>query len=137
MESVTQFAKYMKADERPSVDSSIDISSFLGEWLNTNSDTIYFQKVVLSDRQGRLILNVYGASDGDLIDWGEAEAIPYVHGTSSLIAAGFHALFNLDGIETHLVSNYKLGIMVIQAYTRYLDGSGRIGHFGREFFHRK
>jgi len=131
-----QFAKYMKADERPSVDSSIDISSLLGEWLNTKSDTIYLKKVVLSDRQGSLIINAYGAGDDGLIDWGEAEAIPYPSGTASLIVAGYHALFNLDGIETLLVSNHKLGIMVIQSYTRYLDGSGRQEHFGREFFHR-
>ena len=137
MESVKQFAKYMKADERPSVDGSIDTSSLLGEWFNTKADTIYIKKAILSDRNGSLIVNIYGASDGDLIDWGEAEAIPYAAGASSLVAAGFHALYSLDGIETLLVSNHKLGIIVIQSYTRYLDGSGRSRHFGREFFHRK
>ncbi|WP_414623145.1 hypothetical protein [Calothrix sp. CCY 0018] len=136
MESIKQFAKYMKADERPSVDGSIDISSLLGEWFNTKADTIYLKKVILSERNGSLIINCYGVSDEGLIDWGEAEAIPYGSGTSSAIAAGFHALFNLDEIETHLVSNQKLNILVIQSYTRYLDGSGRIGHFSREFFHR-
>ncbi len=137
MESIKQFAKYMKADERPSVDGSIDISSLLGEWFNTKADTIYLKKVILSERNGSLIINYYGASDGDLIDWGEAEAIPYPSGTSSLVAAGFHVFYSLDGIETLLVSNYKQGITVIQSYTRYLDSSGRTRHFGREFFHRK
>ncbi|NEO64683.1 MAG: hypothetical protein F6J98_31480 [Moorea sp. SIO4G2] len=136
MESTKQFTKYMKADERPSVDGSIDVSSVLGEWFNTKPDTNYIKKVILSERNGSLIINAYGASDGGLIDWGEAEAIPYGSGISSLMAAGFHALFTLDGIETHLVSNQKLSILCIQSYTRYLDGSGRIGHFSREFFHR-
>ncbi|NEO03542.1 MAG: hypothetical protein F6K50_52120 [Moorea sp. SIO3I7] len=137
MESTKQFAKYMKADERPSVDDSIDLSSLLGEWFNTKRDTNYIKKVILSERNGSLIINAYGASDGGLIDWGEAEAIPYGAGKSPLIAAGFHALYSLDGIESLLVSNHKLGIIVIQSYTRYLDGSGRPKHFGREFFHRK
>ncbi|NEP36936.1 MAG: hypothetical protein F6K38_37670, partial [Moorea sp. SIO3B2] len=88
MESTKQFAKYMKADERPSVDDSIDLSSLLGEWFNTKRDTNYIKKVILSDRNGSLIINAYGASDGGLIDWGEAEAIPYGAGKSPLIAAG-------------------------------------------------
>lgn len=136
MESVKQFAKYMKADERPSVDSPIDTSSLLGEWFNTKADTIYLKKLSLSERNGSLMINAYGTSDGDLIDWGEVEAIPYPLGISSPVAGGFHALYSLDGIETLLVSNQKLGIMVIQSYTRYLDGSGRSRHFTREFFRR-
>ncbi|NEO95339.1 MAG: hypothetical protein F6K56_36195 [Moorea sp. SIO3G5] len=137
MESTKQFTKYMKADERPSVDESIDISSVLGEWSNTKPDTIYLKKVILSERNGSLIIKAYGTSDGGLIDWGEAEAIPYASGTSNLVAAGFYALYSLDGIETHLVCNNKLGILAVQSHTRYLDNSGRIGHLRREFFHRK
>jgi hypothetical protein len=52
------------------------------------------------------------------------------------MAGGFHAFYNHEGIETHLVANQKLGILVIQSYTRYVDGSGRTSHFAREFFHR-
>ncbi|MEO1373341.1 MAG: hypothetical protein AAFW70_03255 [Cyanobacteria bacterium J06635_10] len=137
MESVKQFAKYMKADERPSVDSPIDISSVLGEWFNTKADTIYLKKLILSERNGSLIINAYGTSDGGLIDWGEVEAIPYASGTSSLTVAGLYGLYSIEGIETLLVFTFKLGILAIQSYTRYLDGSGRIGHFNREFFHRK
>ena len=137
MESTKQFVKYMKADERPSVDGLIDLSPLLGEWFNTKSDTNYIKKLILSHPNDSLIINTYGSSDESLIHWGEVEVIPYGSEKSPMIAGGFHGLYNLDGIETLLVSNCKLGIMVIQSYTRYLDGSSRSKHFGREFFYRK
>ena len=125
----------MKADQRPSVNEPLDLSPLVGDWVNTKPDTSYLVRVVLTEQDGRLLLRVYGANEPEPVDWGEIEAVPYAAGTS-LMAGGFHAFYNLDGIETHLVANQKLGILVIQSYTRYLDGSGRTGHFAREFFHR-
>ncbi len=135
MKQTTQYASYMKADRRPSAEEPIDISPLVGDWVNTKPDSSYLVRVVLTSRDGRLMFRGYGANEPDPIDWGEVEAVPYAAGTS-LMAGGFHAFYNLDRIETHLVANQKLGILVIQSYTRYLDGSGRTSHFAREFFHR-
>jgi hypothetical protein len=125
----------MKADQRPSVKEPLDLSPLVGDWVNTKPDTSYLVRVVLTEQDSCLVFRGFGANESEPIDWGEVEAVPYAAGTS-LMAGGFHAFYNLDGIETHLVANQKLGILVIQSYTRYLDGSGRIGHFAREFFHR-
>ena len=135
MKQTTQYACYMKADQRPSAKELLNLSPLVGNWVNTNPDSSYLVRVVLTEQDGRLVLRGYGANESAPIDWGEVEAVPYAAGTS-LMAGGFHAFYNLDGIETHLVANQKLGILVIQSYTRYLDGSGRTSHFAREFFHR-
>jgi hypothetical protein len=125
----------MKADQRPSVKEPLDLSPLVGDWVNTKPDTSYLVRVVLTEQDSRLVFRVYGANEPEPVDWGEIEAVPYAAGTSHM-AGGFHAFYNLDRIETHLVANQKLGILVIQSYTRYVDGSGRTGHFAREFFHR-
>lgn len=135
MKQTTQYACHMKADQRPSVQEPLDLSPLVGDWVNTKPDSSYLVRVVLTQQDNRLVFRAYGANEPDPIDWGEIEAVPYTTGTS-LMAGGFHAFYNLHGVETHLVANQKLGILVIQSYTRYLDGSGRTSHFAREFFHR-
>lgn len=125
----------MKADQRPRAEVPLDFSPLVGNWINTKPDTSYLVRVVLTQQDGHLIVRGYGVNESEPIDWGEVDAVPYAAGTS-LMAGGFHAFYNLDRIETHLVANQKLGILVIQSYTRYLDGSGRTSHFAREFFHR-
>jgi hypothetical protein len=135
VKQTTQYAHYMKADQRPSAKEPLDLSPLVGDWVNTKPDSSYLVRVVLTEQDGRLVLRVYGANEPDPIDWGEVEAVPYAAGTS-LVARGFHAFYNQDGIERHLVANEKQEILVIQSYSRYLDGSGRTSLFGREFYHR-
>ena len=125
----------MKADQRPSVKEPLDLSPLVGDWVNTKPDSSYLVRLVLTQQDGRLLLRVYGANEPEPIDWGEVEAVPYAAGTST-VARGFHAFYNQEGIERHLVANEKQEILVIQSYTRYLDGSDRTSHIGREFYHR-
>ncbi|MEG4581614.1 hypothetical protein QUA71_18665 [Microcoleus sp. MON1_C5] len=135
MKQTTQYASYMKADLRPSAKEPLDLSPLVGEWVNTKPDSSYLVRVVLTSRDGRLVFRGYGANEPDPIDWGEVEAMPYVAGTSQM-AGGFQATYNLDGIETQVMANQKLGVLVLNLYTRYLDGSDRTSHFTREFYHR-
>jgi hypothetical protein len=141
MEQTIKYPCYMKADRRAQTNTIYDISPLLGDWVNVKTDSNYLVRAILTEKSDRnqsdrrLILRSYGANDPEPIDWGEVEAIPYLAGTAS-IANGFHALYNLDGIEVHLVANYKLGILVIASYVRYLDGSNRTSHVAREFFRR-
>jgi len=125
---------YWKADRRPAAEAPLDLAPLLGDWINTNADTRYFSSVCLREHDGTLIFQGFGSSDGpDPIDWGQVTARPYAGG-AALQAGGFYARY--DKQDTHLVANQKLGILVIQSYTGYADGSGRAPHFAREFFHR-
>ena len=127
--------RYMRADSRQVIGGSPDLSPLLGTWLNTNPVTDHICRMVILERGGRLIIHAYGADLPEPIDWGEIEATPYTSG-KSLEAGGFHAAYDFGEIETHLASNQKLGILVIQSYTSFKDGSGRQSYFTREFFHR-
>ena len=132
---MNQPSSFWKADNRPGNAPPLEIAALLGDWVNTSSETKYFNRVALRNQDGALLFRGYGSSDDNPIDWGDVIAQPYAGGTSTM-AGGFVAQYEKNGIHTHLVSNQKLGILVIQSYTCYRDGSGRAPHFAREFFHR-
>ncbi len=131
----SSYPYFMEADRRPLDAGAIDIASLLGTWFNANPDTQYLVKLVFRAEKGQLWVRSYGSSDREPIDWGEVEAVPYVSASPSL-ASGFHAVYHLDGIETHLLGRAASGVLAIEFNTRYLDESGRSSHFTHEFFHR-
>ena len=129
------FHVYMKADQRSPVSVDWDFSPMLGIWYNTHPDTRYFVKIAIAADQGYLAVNPFGSNDGPPIEWGAVRAEHFGSG-HSLKSGGFKASYLKDGIETLLAANLKLGVLVIQSYTFYGDGSGRASHYSREFFHR-
>jgi hypothetical protein len=125
----------MRSDSKQVADASPDLSPLLGTWINTNPNTDYISKLIVSSRSDRIFVHVYGSHTPTVIDWGEVEATPYM--TSGTVeAVGFNARYDFGEIETLLASNQKLGILVIQSYTSFKDASGRMNHFSREFFHK-
>jgi hypothetical protein len=50
---------------------------------------------------------------------------------------GFEAHCDLGFMETHLAANVKYGVLVIQTYNAFKDGTGRGCYFTREFFHQE
>lgn len=126
----------MKADGHPPAETALDLSPLVGDWINLKSDSRYIVRAILRVEGDRLLLKSYGANRSEAIDWGEVEAIPYVAGQAS-IANSFYTRYNLNGIKVDLVANQKLGILVIQSYVCYEDGSGRTNHHTRDFFRRQ
>jgi hypothetical protein len=124
----------MRADSKQLVEGAPDLSPLLGNWVNSNPGTDYISKLTVAKQNNMLVLRVYGTHSPEPIDWGEARATAYVTG-GTLDGVGFHARYAFGEIETYLVANQKLGILVIQSYTSFKDTSGRMNHFAREFFH--
>jgi hypothetical protein len=125
----------MRADSKQLVGIPPNLTPLLGTWINANPATDYIAKIIVTERSGVLVVRAYGSSLPYPVDWGEAEASAYVLGGAAK-AAGFHARYDFGALRTELAANEKLGILVIQSYTLFNDGSGRLGHFAREFFRR-
>lgn len=130
------FVSYMRADARRRPEGPVDVSPLVGDWINVNPGTDHLVRLEAAESGGILRIRAYGSGSSSPIDWGEIEATPYVAG-SGLEAGGFHARYGLETAETFLAANQKLGILVIQSYTSFRDGSGRPAHFSREFFRRQ
>jgi len=130
------FASYNKADTWPVIEGQIDVSPLLGHWVNTKTDTDYITELVARRRDGGVVIRLFGSGAAEPSDWGETIATPYMSGRT-LEAMGFHARYDFGPIRTLIAANQKLGVLVIQCYTTYSDGSGRHSHFSREFFYRR
>ncbi len=125
----------MKADQRPSETTQLNLSPLVGDWINLQGHSRYIVRTTLRSQDTSLLIRSYGANTPEPIDWGEIEALPYVMG-QALVANGFSTCYELDGVRVNLAANQKLGILVIYSYVSYHDGSGRIPHHTRDFFRR-
>jgi hypothetical protein len=108
-----------------------------GTWFNTSPDTGEIGKIVISVRDGVVSLQVFAVDADDLKPWGESVATPYVDRIGSSSVAGLIADYDLGFVRTRLAANLKYGVLVIQSYNEFCDGSGRPAYFTREFFSRE
>ena len=133
--------KFSCANDKPGAGLAMspppNLADVIGCWFNTNAMTGEIARLTISESDGRLLVNIEGAGTPDRIAWPEAPAIPYAAGLDSSEIAGFDAHFDLGFMETHLAANLKHGVLVLQSYNRFKDGSGRGSYFTREFFHQK
>jgi hypothetical protein len=125
----------MRADAKQLAGTQADLTPLLGTWSNVLPETDYLTKIIVAERNGRLLVRAYGSASPEPTDWGQVEASAYVAGGTTR-AAGFHARYELGAVRTELAANEKLGILVILSYTSFDDSSGRLGHVTREFFRR-
>jgi hypothetical protein len=122
----------MRADTKALTGTGVDVAPLLGTWINATRHTDHVSTVTVTERDGDVFARLFGAAD-EPIDWGETRATPYAFtGTSEV--AGFHARYTLGAARIEIAANVKLGILVIQAYTRFQDD--RLSQFSREFFYR-
>ena len=129
--------KYTKNDDLVSSehsDESFDLSPFLGSWTNTKEGSGQLPLVELRGENGVLYFRAYGAGKEGLIDWGESECEVYAENTYDGTAIAFLTSFSFDDMEVKISSNVKLGVLVIQTYTIFNDGSNRLNYYAREFY---
>jgi hypothetical protein len=127
---------YMRADTLVPTGGTPDLRPLIGEWINSNAHSNHIVRAVIAPGDdGELTVRIYGAGMPDPIDWGAMPATPFVVETN-YEGVGFTARFDFGDVETSLCSNQKKGVLVIQSYTQFKDGSGRPNYFTREFFHR-
>jgi hypothetical protein len=130
-------AEYRKPEAANRGPSLVDPAPFIGTWTNTNDSSRHkIARVVLTIRDGRLVVHAYGDCSPELCDWGEVEASVFADGIDSLTAMSFSAIYDFGFMETYLQSNLKHGTLVIASCNKFRDESGRSNYYTREFFYR-
>ena len=114
----------------------IDVSPLLGTWWATDKATESVVKLELADRAGSFLVHAFGACTPAPCDWGERPAVPYAATVGSRDAMAFSAVYDFGFMETLLAAYMKGGILVLDTFNAFKDGSGRASYFTREFFHR-
>jgi hypothetical protein len=114
----------------------IDVAPLLGTWWATDKATDSVVRLELADRAGSFVVHAFGACTPAPCDWGERAAVPYAATVSSRDAMAFSAVYDFGFMETLLAAYMKGGILVLDTFNAFKDGSGRASYFTREFFHR-
>jgi hypothetical protein len=131
---------YSRSNDRyaqPGIAALPEVNSLEGTWFNADLSTGEIRKVVLSVRNREVFVRAFGADGAATVDWGEAQATPYVDRLGSTQVTGFFAEYDLGFVRTRMATNVKYGVLVIQSYNQFTDGSGRASYFTREFFSRE
>jgi hypothetical protein len=133
--------KYFRAGDRAElandeVDRTIDLTPFVGTWVNTMRDSQSFVKLIISNRDGKLFVQAFSAAAPDLCDWGEVEACVYADRVDSRKGTGFGARIDTGSIDVAFQANMNLGLLVLLTFNRFKDGDSRANYICREFFHR-
>jgi hypothetical protein len=112
--------------------AAVDLSHFLGTWINTFRDTRSITQFVLAQASPGYTITAYVSNGvGDL---GAAEVVPFAPNVDSRRADGFTARYDFEFLEMSLAAYYAKGLIVVSQYTRFKDESGRPDYFNREFF---
>jgi hypothetical protein len=112
------------------------VAPALGTWFNCNQATGEILSLSVTRAQNGLVLRAYGAADPSPIDWGDTVAVPHVSSLGATDVSGFTANYDFGFMATQIAANLKYGVLVIQSYNTFRDGSGRPAYFSREFFHQ-
>lgn len=133
----TSAADHVDAEADAKGPSAVDPTPFVGSWTNTNDSARHkIARVVMSVKDGVLIVHAYGDCTPELCDWGEVEASVFADSIASHVAMSFSAVYDFGFMETYLQSNIKHGTLVIASCNRFKDDSGRSNYYTREFFYQ-
>lgn len=129
-----RFVQLTDRVEAQAAPGPLETAGLLGMWVNANPETTAIARVVVSETGGRLSSRVYAVGPDGLIDWGEAEAVPYAASASSGAAVGFACTYDFGFAEARLMAMIMKGLVVLAQFHRFKDGSGRAPSFVREYF---
>jgi hypothetical protein len=135
--STTQFAQlndHVKTTPIPN--SAIDRSALIGNWINSNPDTTSIARIIISESDGNLQLQVFAVGPDGLIDWGTANANVFAAGPASRTGAGFTCTFDFGFAEARLQAMIMKGLLVLAQFHLFKDDSKRAGYFLREYYAR-
>jgi len=112
----------------------VDTSALIGTWVNSNPDSNGIARMVMSESNGNLTLQVWAIGPDGLIDWGMADVTVFASGPSSRIGAGFTCSYDFGFVETRLQAMILKGLIVLAEFHSFKDASKRADYFVREYF---
>lgn len=112
----------------------IDVSAFPGMWVNSNPDTNGIARLVMSESDGNLSLQISAIGPAGLIDWGTVPVSVFTSTPVSRVGAGFTCLYDFGFAETRLQGSMVKGLIVLAQFHCFKDDSNRADYFVREYF---
>ena len=112
----------------------MDIKALSGVWVNSNPDTSGIARIVMSESDGKLSLQVFAIGPEGLIDWGSTVVKVFAGLPTSSAGAGFTCDFDFGFAAIELQGMIMKGLLVLAQFHRFKDNSNRADFFVREYF---
>ncbi|MDT5063195.1 MAG: hypothetical protein QOH63_3654 [Acidobacteriota bacterium] len=112
----------------------IDHSALLGTWVNSNPETNGIERMLMTEADGKLILEVHAIGPEGLINWGKTDVTVLTSSPMSRTGAGFTCLYDFGFAETRLQAMIMKGLTVLAQFHIFKDDSRRIDYFAREYY---
>ena len=129
-----QFAQLSDRVEVNGQNTAMDTHALPGVWINSNPNTSGIARMVMSESDGKLSLQVFAVGPEGLIDWGSAGVKVFAGVPTSKVGAGFTCNFDFGFAETELQGMIMKGLLVLAQFHRFKDNSKRADFFVREYF---
>ena len=113
---------------------TMDTHALPGVWINSNPNTSGIARMVMSEAEGKLSLQVFAVGPDGLIDWGSTGVKVFAGVPTSNTGAGFTCTFDFGFAETDLQGMIMKGLLVLAQFHRFKDNSNRADFFVREYF---
>ena len=114
---------------------AIDPAPLLGEWVNFDRASRGMARLVISASGGGMTVHAFGAGSPAPVDWGEIPGAPFADGVALDAGVAFTADYEFPGHRVTLACYLNKRLLVVDAYTRFADGSGRAAYFARDHFY--
>ena len=111
-----------------------DPSGLPGVWINSNPGTSGIARLVISEADGNLSLQVYAIGPAGLIDWGLTDVAVFSASPDSQESAGFTCVYDFGFAEARLQAMVLKGLIVLAQIHTFKDDSHRVDYFVREYF---
>ena len=129
-----QFAQLSDRVEGHGLSTALDTHALPGVWINSNPNTTGIARMVMSESDEGLSLQVFAVGPEGLIDWGSAGVKVFAGLPTSRVGAGFTCSFDFGFAETELQGMIMKGLLVLAQFHRFKDNSKRADFFVREYF---
>ena len=129
-----QFAQLSDRVESKGTGAAMDIKALPGVWINSNPDTSGIARMVMSESDGKLSLQVFAIGPEGLIDWGSTVVKVFAGLPTSNAGAGFTCDFDFGFAAIELQGMIMKGLLVLAQFHRFKDDSNRADFFLREYF---
>jgi len=133
-ETVAKFNKPADALKVGLKPSPVMPQSLLGTWLNVNAQTRDIVRVVLSETNGVLHVQAFGACVPTPCNWGVVNGLTYSASVSGGPAIAFSANYAFGFKNTILTGHLNGDELIVEDFNVFEDGSGRSAYFTQGTF---
>lgn len=113
----------------------VDLAPLTGTWVNFDEGTTGIVRLEIQVRDGELRVRAWGSGAPAAHDWGEVAGEPFTDGVALRTAVAFRARCDLGFARVMLACYLNKRLLVVDAYSSFVDGSGRASCFQRDHFY--